>query len=137
MSSFCRLLIASLINPSLLINSVYIKSAPVSLQIARKGGSLTSSIGASSSGKFGRVMLSIFTKGKTFVYRGLIFGGQKYIHPLSMTYNKDLKGISFIKGFFLLIVFALTGLLLGTLLSIPVWIAMTGKNVLDIANEMK
>src|SRR6478735_261464 len=54
MSSFCRLLIAFRIKPSLEINSVYIRSAPLSLQTARKGGSLTSSIGASRRGKSGR-----------------------------------------------------------------------------------
>ena len=53
MSSFFRLLMASRINPSLLMNSVYIRSAPWSLQTARKGGSLTSSMGASKSGKSG------------------------------------------------------------------------------------
>ncbi len=40
MSSFFRLFIASRINPSLEINSVYIKSAPLSLHTARNGGSL-------------------------------------------------------------------------------------------------
>jgi membrane protease YdiL (CAAX protease family) len=82
-------------------------------------------------------MLSIFTNGKTFVDSTLIFGAQKYIHLLSMTYNKDLKGISFTKGFFMLIGLAVAGLLLGTVISIPVWTAMTGKSALDIATEMK
>src|ERR1700755_866937 len=61
MSSFWRLLMASRINPSLLINSVYIRSAPLSLHTARKGGSLTSSIGASNKGKSGNSIWSIFT----------------------------------------------------------------------------
>ena len=52
-SSFFKLFMASLINPSLLMNSLYIKSAPLSLQTARKGGSLTSSIGANSKGNSG------------------------------------------------------------------------------------
>src|ERR1043165_7392964 len=60
MSSFFRLLTASLIKPSLLINSVYIRSAPLSLHTARNGGSLTSSMGARSNGNSGRIMLSIF-----------------------------------------------------------------------------
>ena len=46
MSSFLVLLTASLIKPSEDINSVYIKSTPNFLHIFRKGGSLTSSIGA-------------------------------------------------------------------------------------------
>jgi hypothetical protein len=50
---------ASRINPSLLMNSVYIRSAPLSLHTARNGGSLTSSIGASSKGNSGRDMLPI------------------------------------------------------------------------------
>ena len=41
-------------------NSVFIKSAPFSLQTLRKGGSLTSSIGASNRGKSPNSMLAIF-----------------------------------------------------------------------------
>ena len=37
------------------------RSAPLSLQTARKGGSLTSSIGASNNGKSGNCILSILT----------------------------------------------------------------------------
>src|SRR5450432_3331082 len=61
MSSFWRLLIASRISPSEEINSVYIKSAPASLHTALKGGSLTSSMGASSNGKSGSCILPIVT----------------------------------------------------------------------------
>ena len=50
---------ASRIYPSEEINSVYIKSAPLSLQTARKGGSLTSSMGASSKGNSGNCILPI------------------------------------------------------------------------------
>src|SRR5213082_2929735 len=59
-SSFCLLLIASLINPSLLINSVYIRSAPFSLHTDLKGGSLTSSIGANSNGNSDNDIVPIF-----------------------------------------------------------------------------
>ena len=52
---------ASLISPSDEMNSVYIKSAPLSLQTALKGGSLTSSIGASKSGKSPNSIFPIFT----------------------------------------------------------------------------
>jgi hypothetical protein len=62
MSSFCLLLIAFLINPSEEMNSVYMRSAPLSLHTERKGGSLTSSIGASKSGKGGSCILPIVTK---------------------------------------------------------------------------
>lgn len=37
----------------------------------------------------------------------------------------------------MLILFALAGLLIGTVISIPVWMAMTGKSVFDLPNEMK
>src|SRR5438034_604580 len=57
--SFYLLLIASLIRPSEEMNSVYIRSAPLSLHTARKGGSLTSSIGASNKGKSGNCMVPI------------------------------------------------------------------------------
>ena len=50
MSSFARLFAASRINPSELMNSVYMTSAPYFLHSARNGGSLTSSIGASKKG---------------------------------------------------------------------------------------
>src|SRR6476469_5442252 len=65
-SSLRLLLIASRISPSLEINSVYIRSAPQLLHTARNGGSLTSSIGASSSGKSGNSMFSILTTGLLF-----------------------------------------------------------------------
>src|SRR5688572_7133597 len=59
MSSFITLLAASLISPSDEMNSVYIISAPSSLQTARNGGSLTSSIGASNNGKSPNSMFPI------------------------------------------------------------------------------
>src|SRR5688572_11159135 len=58
---------ASRIRPSLLINSVYIRSAPFFLHTALNGGSLTSSIGAKSSGKSGNSIVSIFINGNDIV----------------------------------------------------------------------
>jgi hypothetical protein len=58
---------ASRINPSEEINSEYIKSAPWALHNLRKGGSLTSSIGARSKGNSGNIMLPILT---IFIYFG-------------------------------------------------------------------
>src|ERR1700722_2303634 len=59
-SSFCRLFMASRINPSLEMNSLYIRSAPCCLQTYLKGGSLTSSMGARRSGKEGSCILPTF-----------------------------------------------------------------------------
>src|SRR5678815_4400614 len=72
MSSFCMLFIASRIKPSLLMNSVYIKSAPFALHTARNGGSLTSSMGANRSGKLGSDILSIFIKRFYNLYRAYL-----------------------------------------------------------------
>ena len=68
-SSFWTLFAASLINPSLEINSVYTTSAPCSLQRTLNGGSLTSSIGARSKGKDPSLMLPIFTTDSKFVQK--------------------------------------------------------------------
>src|SRR5690606_15343064 len=65
-SSFMTLLAASRINPSEDINSVYTTSAPCSLQSARKGGSLTSSMGARSKGNSGSSIFPIL--GKVFQF---------------------------------------------------------------------
>jgi len=43
--------------------------------------------------------------------------------------DQDSKGISYTGGFFMLIAFAVAGLLLGSLLAIPVWQAMTGTGI--------
>lgn len=40
--------------------------------------------------------------------------------------DQDSKGISYTGGFFMLIAFAVAGLLLGSFISIPIWQAMTG-----------
>src|SRR5690606_41010766 len=62
MSSLRTLLAASRIKPSEEMNSVYTTSAPCSLHRARKGGSLTSSMGARSKGKSGSSMSAIRAK---------------------------------------------------------------------------
>lgn len=51
-------------------------------------------------------------------------------------YNNNSKGISYTAGFFMLIGFALTGLAIGTFISLPVWTAMTGKSILQMEQEM-
>ncbi len=61
-SSFIMLFAASRIKPSELINSVYIRSAPYFLHTALKGGSLTSSIGASNRGNSPNSISAILTK---------------------------------------------------------------------------
>src|SRR5687768_2240135 len=48
------------IKPSDEMNSVYIRSAPLSLQTARNGGSLTSSMGARSRGNSGSDIFPMF-----------------------------------------------------------------------------
>ena len=67
---------ASRINPSEEINSVYTTSAPFSLHKARKGGSLTSSIGANNRGKSGSSIVSIFTKLDYFFCKISVFISQ-------------------------------------------------------------
>ena len=47
-------------------------------------------------------------------------------------YNNDSKGISYTSGFFMLIAFTVAGVLLASVISIPVWTGMTGKSVLDM-----
>jgi uncharacterized protein len=51
-------------------------------------------------------------------------------------YDSNSKGISYLAGFFILIVFAIVGLLIGTIISIPIWTAMTGASVGDMADQM-
>lgn len=53
-----------------------------------------------------------------------------------MNDNKDLKGISFTSGFFMLAGFALLGLVVGTLAAMPLWTAMTGKSIDELPTEM-
>src|SRR5256885_1751734 len=61
LSHFQNVFSAERISPSEEINSVYMRSAPPALQTMRKGGSLTSSIGAKSKGKSPSSMLRILT----------------------------------------------------------------------------
>ena len=51
-------------------------------------------------------------------------------------YDNDSKGISYIAGFFMLIAFAIAGLMLASLLSTQVWHQMTGKNFTEIQQGM-
>ena len=60
MFSFCSVLLTERISASADTNSVYTMSAPKRLHISRKAGSVTSSIGARSTGRSPKSMLAIF-----------------------------------------------------------------------------
>ena len=51
-------------------------------------------------------------------------------------YDSNSKGISYTAGFFMLIGFAIAGLFIGSLLSVPVWTSMTGKGLLEMKDEL-
>ncbi len=51
-------------------------------------------------------------------------------------YDSNSKGISYSAGFFILIGFALVALLIASLLSIPIWTAMTGKSFKEMETAM-
>jgi membrane protease YdiL (CAAX protease family) len=51
-------------------------------------------------------------------------------------YDSNSKGISYTGGFFILIAFAIAGLFIGSIVSIPVWTSMTGKGILDMKEEL-
>jgi len=51
-------------------------------------------------------------------------------------YDSNSKGISYTAGFFMVIGFAIAGLFIGTLISIPIWTAMTGKGILDMKDQL-
>ena len=51
-------------------------------------------------------------------------------------YDSNSKGISYSAGFFILIALAIAGIVVGTLLSIPIWTAMTGKSIMDMKDEL-
>jgi CAAX protease family protein len=51
-------------------------------------------------------------------------------------YDRDSKGISFIAGFFMLIAFTVAGVIIASIISIPVWTNMTGKSILDMEKYM-
>ncbi|HWR31931.1 MAG TPA: CPBP family intramembrane glutamic endopeptidase [Chitinophagaceae bacterium] len=52
-------------------------------------------------------------------------------------YDQDSKGISYAAGFFMLIAFAVAGVFIASLISIPVWQAMTGISALKMEEAMK
>src|SRR5438046_9030971 len=51
-------------------------------------------------------------------------------------YDSNSKGISYTAGFFILIGFAIAGLFIGSLLSVPAWTSMTGKGLLEMKDEL-
>lgn len=51
-------------------------------------------------------------------------------------YDQDSKGISYAAGFFMLIAFAVAGVFIASLISIPVWQAMTGISALKMEEAM-
>ncbi len=51
-------------------------------------------------------------------------------------YDSNSKGISYTAGFFMLIAFAVAGVFMATLISIPVWTSMTGLGLKDMENGM-
>ena len=48
-------------------------------------------------------------------------------------YDSNSKGISYTAGFFILIAFAVGGLIIGILISIPIWTGMTGTDVFEMS----
>lgn len=51
-------------------------------------------------------------------------------------YDQDSKGISYKAGFFMLIAFAVAGIFIASLISIPVWEAMTGISALKMEDAI-
>lgn len=51
-------------------------------------------------------------------------------------HDNNSKGISYTAGFFILIAFVVAGFLVASLLSIPVWISMTGRSIMDMQKDM-
>ena len=51
-------------------------------------------------------------------------------------YDSDSKGISYTAGFFMLIAFAVAGVFLAALISLPVWTSMTGLGIKDMEKGM-
>lgn len=51
-------------------------------------------------------------------------------------YDSNSKGISYTAGFFMLIAFAVAGLIIAAIVSIPVWTAMTGLGIKDMEKGM-
>src|SRR5688572_31830133 len=55
---------------------------------------------------------------------------------LKTMYDKDSKGISYLAGFFILIAFAVAGLMLASALGGLVWQQMTGKSFAEMQKGM-
>lgn len=51
-------------------------------------------------------------------------------------YNSDSKGISYTAGFFMLIAFTIVAVIIASLISIPVWISMTGEGISNMEKAM-
>ena len=51
-------------------------------------------------------------------------------------FDKDAKGISYTAGFFILIGFAVAGLILASIISIPIWTNMTGLSIRQMEAAM-
>jgi len=51
-------------------------------------------------------------------------------------YDSNSKGISYTAGFFIVIGLAIAGIVIGTMLSIPIWTSMTGKGITDMKDEL-
>jgi len=51
-------------------------------------------------------------------------------------YDSNSKGISYTAGFFILIGFAITGIILASVISIPIWTNMTGKSIKEMETAM-
>ncbi len=51
-------------------------------------------------------------------------------------YDNNSKGLSYTAGFFMLIAFAVAGVFIATLISIPVWTSMTGLGLKDMENGL-
>ncbi|PWT98497.1 MAG: CPBP family intramembrane metalloprotease domain-containing protein [Bacteroidetes bacterium] len=51
-------------------------------------------------------------------------------------YNEDSKGLTYSAGFFILIAFFFAGTIAGLLVSMPIWMFMTGQSPLNMAKDM-
>jgi membrane protease YdiL (CAAX protease family) len=51
-------------------------------------------------------------------------------------YDSNSKGISYTAGFFIIIAFAIAGIFIGTLISVPIWTSMTGKGLSDMKDQL-
>jgi hypothetical protein len=51
-------------------------------------------------------------------------------------YDSNSKGVSYTAGFFITIALAVAGIFIGSFISIPVWMAMTGKGLEDMKDQL-